>query len=331
MGEHAALVDLESDREERENSSLRRTMDVKDSLISALRQDLCLQEEKVAAQNKRLAEAQEVIVKLKMEKQRVLKHNEDLEHQLSTAEERLDLIRKDLGERLLCPLSFKPMREPVIGTDLRTYQKDAIEVALENKKASPFTRAPMEKGFLRPNLLATDFLELMAKHFPDWEADTQVQPPAPLPPVDFDLLSAALKRRNSDEAIDLLGRDVDWDVLNGTYTIRSVEMTLLHLTISHRLPQVACAVISRRDFRRMETFSSQGIAAIHMAAAFNFGDVCRAIVGDIGNQATYARTKRAVQLDAPNGRSLLVPQGSTAIDCARLFGHDPDWIDVAES
>lgn len=267
----------------------------------------------------------EVITELKTEQQRILQQKEEIEQQLCTAVERLNMIRKDMGDRLLCPLSFKPMREPVIGTDLRTYQKDVIEEALRTKPASPFTRSPMEEGFLRPNLLATDFLELMAKHFPDWEADVHVQPPAPLPPVGLDLLRAALRTRNSDQVVELLGRDVDWEVLNGTLIIRSVEMTLLHVSLSQHLPKVACAIIKRPDFRRMENFTSQGVAAIHMAAAFNYGDVCDAILRDVGYHGSLERTLQDAHLLDPNGRSILVPQGSTAIDCARLFGHDPDW------
>lgn len=141
-----------------------------------------------------------------------------LQRQLGETTARLNNIRQDLAELCLCPVNFAPMREPVLGTDLRTYEKDCLN-----------------------------------------------------------------------------------------------------------LPTVACAISRRRDFRRTECFSSQGLLAVHMAAAFNYGDVCRAIMADVGGNALTARTSCETALVDPRGRRAVIPAGSTAADCARLFGHKPEW------
>lgn len=248
-----------------------------------------------------------------------------LMEQLGTMTEKLSTIQKDLAELCTCPLSFQLMREPVLGTDLRTYQKDAIKQSLEIKPASPFTRAFMDKGSLRPNMLARDLLDIVAKHFPDLEADGTLRT-ARSPPVDEELINA-LHRKDSDQAVELLGRDVNPNALNTCYIMDNERMTLLQLCIRLNLPQVAIAVIKRPEFRRVETYSNQGILAIHLAAAFNFADVCSCIIDDVGGYALQARTLRDVRLVDHQGHTRTIPLGSDARDCARLFGHNPEWAD----
>lgn len=236
---------------------------------------------------------------------------------------------KDLSELCLCPLSFELMREPVVGTDCRTYEKVAIETSLDTKPASSFTRAPMEKRSLRPNLLAVNLVELMVKHFPDWEAAMDIQRLSPAPPVSQELLDA-INLRNSDQAVEMLGRDVDFEMLNGGFELQSTGVNLLQLSICLNLPQVAIAIIRRPDFRRIESYSEKGLLAIHMAASFNMVDVCLAIAEDMGGYALDARTLGKVELQAPSGQIVSIPPESTALECARLFGHDPDWVNLLE-
>lgn len=282
-----------------------------------------LREEKVELEQS-LGQAEEDRRSASGEAGRLKQETEDWKQQFQMTTEQLSSIRKDLGERLLCPISFQPMCEPVMGSDLRTYQKEAIEQALNVKESSPFTRLFMDKGSLRPNLVVADFVDIMTRHFPDWEATTSPLRRAPVPPVRDELVNA-IRHRNSDQAVELLSRDVDDDLLNGGLIYKSTTMNLLQLCISGNLPRIALAVINRPDFRRAESFSDQGILAIHMAAAYNFTDVCRRIVKDVGGYALSARTLHDVQLADPSGHSVLIPKGSNAVDCARLFGHQPDW------
>lgn len=242
-------------------------------------------------------------------------------------DERLESISKELGNLLLCPISFQPMREPMMGTDLRTYQKEAIEQSLAVKPVSPFTRGYMDKGSLRPNLLANEIFELMTKHFPAWEAAATIQQPPPAVPVKDALLSA-IRRRNSDQAVELLGRDFEDGCLNGTYRGKEIHGNLLHLCISGNLPKVAIALVKRPDFRKTQSISSNGFLGIHLAAAFNFPDVCRAILKEMGPWALQARTLWADELVSPDGRRVVIPKDATAEDCARLFGHDPTWATI---
>lgn len=274
----------------------------------------------------RLAVAQERLGQAHQENELSRMDAEDSKAKLERTTEQLDNVRKDLTELCLCPVSMEIMSEPMLGPDLRTYQKDVIEKALEVKPASPFTRAYMDKGSLRPNMLAASLLDLTFKHFHDSEASMIPKPPRPsrTPPVGQELLDA-LQRRDSQQAVELLGRDVDFKVLNTGYLFQSVEMNLLQLCISLDLPSVACAIIDRPDFRRTEGHSSEGLQAIHMAAAFHQVDVCRKIMADVGVSAIRARTLQATKLVDCHGRSEQVPQGSSALDCARLFGHKPDW------
>lgn len=150
---------------------------------------------------------------------------------LQTDKKQLTTLRKDLADLCTCPVSFKLMQQPMLGSDLRTYEKDAIEEALRRRPVSPFTRAPMEKFNLRPNKLAADLLELLAKHFPVLE-------------VGFELVQA-IASRNGREAVELLDRDVNDIFLNTEHRISGLDerMSLLQLSIYLRLPEVAAALI----------------------------------------------------------------------------------------
>lgn len=254
---------------------------------------------------------------------------QDAQQHIAEASVCLEALGKELGQLCLCPVSLQPMRQPVIATDLRTYDKDIIEKVLETKSVSPFTRAHMEKGFLRPNMLALELLQIMAKYFPQWEGGIPLQRPAPIPPVSDELI-AALEDGNSDQAVELLTWDVDLNTLNTGYEYESEQLTLLQLCLCLELPKVACALIDRPDFRRTESLSGKGLLAIHMAAAFNYTDVCRKIVEDVGGNALTARTPWETKLTDPWGRCEVIPCGSTAEDCGRIFGHVPGWI-VPES
>lgn len=253
------------------------------------------------------------------------KEVEQMRQRVDEAKRKLEKLREDLCNLCLDPITFRTMCRPVMGTDSRTYEKDVIEEVLATRAMSPFTRSFMDKRSLRPNLLAADLLELVRRHFPDWEA----------PPADVGSLSErqlvaselilALQDGDSDQVLELLGRDVDDSTLNCGYNCGPVRMNLLQISLSLYFEPVALAILSHKTFRRVESFSSEGLLAIHMAAAFNYVDVLYQILADAGPFAMTQRTLRAARLIDENGREELIPEGSTALDCSRLFGHEPLW------
>lgn len=322
---NASIVRLWCEMPDVDATDSRESLRLLDSCAKAVQVCRVKQVANQAAAQQALAEKEEL--KKIVEEARLT--TKDLEEQLNAAQMRLQAIKKDLSELCCCPLSFQPMREPVLATDLFTYEKDVIERALDNKPASPFTRAHMVKGLLRPNKLAASLLHTMTDHFPDWEDGTIVKPQLRPAPVGIELL-LALESRRSDEAIELLGRDVDLEYLNQYYSFDSMKVNLLQLSICLHLPEVAVAIVKRPDFKRMESFSNQGLLAIHMAAAYDYADVCGAIVDDMGDYCLTVRTSRRTQLRNFQGLHVTIPGNSTAADCARLFGHTLR-VEVAEA
>jgi hypothetical protein len=61
------------------------------------------------------------------------------------------LLRMQVPEELLCPITLVPMTDPVIGSDGRTYERSAITAWLKDHKTSPITREPMSPSSLKPN------------------------------------------------------------------------------------------------------------------------------------------------------------------------------------
>lgn len=258
-------------------------------------------------------------------------HVASLEKSLRTAESEAQVLKvqlasvgKDPADLCSCPISFKIMRQPVLGIDLHTYEKDVIEEVLDNKPASPFTRVPMEKGTLRPNVLVMDTLRILQQHFPNLE-DCSVAPVERPPAVGLDLVRA-IRHGRSAEALEMLGRDVDPAILNGGFKNGTERLTLLQLSIRQNLPEVAMAIYLRPDFRRGETYSTEGLLAIHMAAAFHYVDLCRAMAADVPF-CRRARTLATAELTDPRGRVTWIPEGFTAPECSRLFGHSTDWAE----
>ena len=61
------------------------------------------------------------------------------------------LLRMQVPEELLCPITLVPMTDPVIGSDGRTYERSAITAWLKDHKTSPITREPMSPSSLKSN------------------------------------------------------------------------------------------------------------------------------------------------------------------------------------
>ena len=57
----------------------------------------------------------------------------------------------NIPQAFLCPISFEIMKDPVVGNDGHTYEKEHIVKWLEVNKKSPMTREPMSLCDLKPN------------------------------------------------------------------------------------------------------------------------------------------------------------------------------------
>ena len=70
----------------------------------------------------------------------------DAEAQAKWEEETGELVSKagakgiEIPNHFLCPITLELMRDPVLATDERTYERSAIERYLETKNTSPMTR-----------------------------------------------------------------------------------------------------------------------------------------------------------------------------------------------
>ena len=87
------------------------------------------------------------------------------------------------------------------------------------------------------------------------------------------------------------------------------------------MSRVAVAVVRRVDFRRTESYGSNGLQAIHLAAFHNHVEVCKAIMAEVGPQAARSRTLKEAELIAKNGDRVTLPSRCTALDVARSGPH----------
>jgi hypothetical protein len=57
-----------------------------------------------------------------------------------------------IPQEYICPITLLPMKDPVIGSDRQTYEREAIVQWLQSNPNSPLTRQPMNIASLRPNV-----------------------------------------------------------------------------------------------------------------------------------------------------------------------------------
>jgi hypothetical protein len=76
---------------------------------------------------------------------------EERESQIAEALERLLSELSDLPEAYSCPITFRPMRDPVIDPEGNTFDRVVIVDWLEEKGTSPITRNPIDLQDLYPN------------------------------------------------------------------------------------------------------------------------------------------------------------------------------------
>lgn len=266
---------------------------------------------------------------------------EDLTGQLQRSlvkHEELGNLLCELHKELLAastdPISLQPMQDPVLASDLHTYERESIEEWHRVSPTSPHTRAPMEISTLRRNQVAVWMMdakskvaEMFEKYWPEKAAQVALSTDTvlvkdPLPVLIRPELPRALRSGKEDLALELLARPIHDLALNGRYTINGKRISLLHLALIHRLPQAALAVLARKDFRRGQCQSSSGVRPIHLATALGYRDVCRALVADYGPAILRIATQGQVSLDHQSGGTITVPAKVTSLDLARSLKHD---------
>jgi serine/threonine protein kinase len=65
----------------------------------------------------------------------------------------------DLLDSLKCPITFELFRDPVIGSDGHTYERENITMWIQKHATSPITREPMNLSSLRPNYIVRKMVE----------------------------------------------------------------------------------------------------------------------------------------------------------------------------
>ena len=68
-------------------------------------------------------------------------------------------MQSDLFNSLKCPITYELFRDPVIGTDGHTYERENITVWIQNHATSPITREPMQVSSLRPNYIVKKMVD----------------------------------------------------------------------------------------------------------------------------------------------------------------------------
>ena len=78
--------------------------------------------------------------------------------------ERLKIRREEVPERLVCPITFELMKDPVFASDGHTYERCAIEQWFERAQTSPVTNEPVPDVCLRPNHMAKSMIAEFLEH-----------------------------------------------------------------------------------------------------------------------------------------------------------------------
>jgi serine/threonine protein kinase len=91
----------------------------------------------------------------------------------------------DLLDSLKCPITYELFRDPVIGSDGHTYERENITAWIRKHAKSPITREPMNLSSLRPNYIVKkmveDFVSLSLQKQYEFRLDVDVCKSKPRP------------------------------------------------------------------------------------------------------------------------------------------------------
>lgn len=233
------------------------------------------------------------------------------EARAQAAEARTQALVRQLSEELLCPITLRRFRRPVVASDGVTYERAAIRRWARQQPNSPLTREPLQ-GPKYENRLAIKFGGLLADvglvTEVEEESDSASEPEelpsaAPEPPA-VRAWAPSLHESIHDGQEAAALRLLQAPQVLGLNLVQD-RMSVLTMAIHGRLWQVASAILTRRDFRQMNAGVAQW-TALHEAAAQGHLQLCRAI------------------LQRPDFEllSALNFQGHTAAAVARDSGHE---------
>ncbi len=72
-------------------------------------------------------------------------------------------LYEKVKEVIIGPISFEPMKDPVLTPSGITYERRLLEVALRIRNIDPVSNIHLQKQQLYPNLLAKSIYEIMKK------------------------------------------------------------------------------------------------------------------------------------------------------------------------
>lgn len=233
-------------------------------------------EQRATAAEARAAAAETACAEALAEVQRA--RSAEAQH-LEKSESLLRALRS-IREELRCPVLHGLCEDPVVGSDGKTYERQAIMSWLREHGTSPFTRDPMQKR-VYPNRFAAYVLEILAEvdmGTSESESSTASQNPQDADDPDPTALRAAIDEWDETTAMSLLRR-AELPGLNYYPEGPRGRSSVLHRAIEQELPEVAMAIVRRPDFELINMQEwAVGYTALHQAAHKGYLRLCQAII-----------------------------------------------------
>lgn len=256
------------------------------------------------------------------------------EDRLKAAEGKLRRIGKALQALLSDPITEQPMHKPVVTPDGTTYDFASIMQWISQSETDPRTRMTLLPWMLRPNRQAEALAFLLRQNFPELQVELASAcnngrdvktVTRQAPQLARDEIVDAILYHDTNEALEMLAGPVEDEILNGEFEYLGERGSLLWWALSHRLPDVALALVRRRDFRAFFFPTPLGMSHLHFAAALGYKAVCRELLQRQPLQMALTFTWGSVDLEVAPGHWATFPTGSTAMTIARQQGYKEIW------
>lgn len=268
---------------------------------------------------------QEQITRYEAERRTLLQELDQQQQTTASLRTQLHEIGQALVKLCVCPITMTVMKEPVMGPDTHTYEKEAIVDWLQNHETSPVTRVPMVQETLRASRVTAGVLAVAKEHWSNLEAlrDMGDQPPhlVPGPLIRDNALATYINSGEKDFVVELLGRELSWRALNSTFSSPTIFGTVLHLALCQQWPDVAILILKRMDFCSLHVSTECGINSIALAALFGFEDVIRKMLSVTGSWYGSIPLKTDTAYKMSNGRIISLPKGWKPVNIARRMRH----------
>lgn len=148
--------------------------------------------------------------------------------QPSPDSEALLILDADAPPEYLCPITMSIMKDPVLLPDGQTYERSAIERALQSNPVSPLTRQPMDISQAKPNYALKSLIEKYIKERMPEVTNNQST-------TDIQQLSAKIPVIQLDS--------IEIDSFTGSFSDNSLLVSIKSKTIEGRLPISIIAMV----------------------------------------------------------------------------------------